>query len=421
MKILLCHTYYLQRGGEDCCYEEERDYLRAHGHSVIEYVRHNGEMTRMGPLSAAATTIWSRRAAREIAALIDDERPDVLHCTNAFPTISPAACYVAHRRGVPVVQALQNYRWLCANGYLMRSGGPCEQCVKRPLPLAAVRHRCYRNSFAATAAVVAMQAVHHRFGRYASKVDAFFAPTQFARQRFIEGGFPPERTHVKWNFVSRDAGVGRGDGGYVMFAGRLSPEKGVATLLEAWRRDPALPRLVIAGDGPLADAVRTAALQDGRIDWRGAVPLGEVQKLMGAAAAVVMPSVWYETFGRTIVEALSCGTPVVASRLGAMAELVEDGRTGVHFAPASADDLASKVRAIVALPADRLAHLRRAARSAYESRFTAAANYQRLMEIYDLAAAHTHKRRRPTHDWRPPPAPQSGHAAANPEFVLMDA
>jgi glycosyltransferase involved in cell wall biosynthesis len=393
MKVLLCHTYYMQRGGEDCCFEEERDYLRAHGHEVVEYVRRNDEMTQLNPLAAAAATLWNRKAAREVLELIQRERPAVMHNTNTFPVISPAACHAAHRAGVPVVQALQNYRWLCANGYLMRDGGPCETCLSKRLPWQAVVHRCYRDSAAASSVVVGMQMLHHRLGNFISKVDAFFAPTEFARQRFIAGGFPADRTHVKLNFVSCDPGEGAGEGGYVFFAGRLSPEKGVATMLDAWRLDPALPRLVIAGDGPLAASVQTAAERDGRIEWRGALPLAEVHKLMAAASAVMMPSLWYETFGRTIVEAFAVGTPVIASRLGAMAELVEDGRTGFHFRAGDAADLAAKVRRVQQLKASELATMRRTARTSYESRFTAAQNYVRLMEIYDLAIQYAQMRR----------------------------
>lgn len=393
MKILLGHTYYMQRGGEDCCYEEERDYLRAHGHDVVEYVRHNEDMTRLGSLAAAATTLWNRQAAREVGELIAAERPDVVHLTNTFPLISPAVCYAAQRAGVPVVHALQNYRWLCANGYLMRDGGPCEDCLTSRLPWQAVKHRCYRDSAAASAAVVAMQVVHRRLGNWLSKVDAFFAPTEFARQRFIAGGFPAERVHVKCNFVDPDPGVGTGDGDYVAFVGRLSPEKGIGTLLAAWASDAALPPLVIVGDGPLRDTVAKAAVQDARIQWRGHLPLAEVHGVVGRAKALAMTSLWYETFGRTMAEAFAAGTPVIASRLGAMTELVDDGRTGWHFATGDAADLAAEVRQLAGTPPEKLQSMRSAARAEYETHFTAERNYARLMEIYAAAIRAAGRRR----------------------------
>jgi glycosyltransferase involved in cell wall biosynthesis len=394
MKVLLCHTYYLQRGGEDCCFEEERDLLRAHGHEVVEYVRRNDELMKLKPLAIAATTLWNRRVVREFRALVKREQPAVVHSTNTFPMISPAVCHAAHNAGAPVVQALHNYRWLCAGAYLMRDGVPCEDCVGRRIPWPAIRHRCYRGSAAASSVVAGMQVVHRTLGNWMSKVDAFFTLTEFARQRFIAGGFPAERLHVKSNSVSPDPAEGSGDGGYVAFVSRLSPEKGVTTLLEAWRRDASLPPLVIVGDGPLAEQVKAAAVGDRRIQWRGQLPLEEVHRVIGEATALVMPSVWYETFGRTIAEAFATGTPAIVSRLGAMAELVEDGRTGWHFKPGDAGDLAEKIRRLQALPAAELDAMRCAARSEYERRFTPARNYARLMEIYGIARVEAERRRR---------------------------
>jgi glycosyltransferase involved in cell wall biosynthesis len=392
MKILLCHTYYTQRGGEDRSFEEERDLLLAHGHDVVEYVRSNAELKEVGALAAAARTIWNRSAARDVARLIERERPDVLHATNTFPLISPAACHAAHRAGVAVVQALRNYRYLCASAYLLRDGRPCEDCVGRTVAWPAVRHRCYRGSAAATAAVVGMQVVHRALGLWRTRIDAFFTLTEFARQKFLDGGFPAERVYVKYNSVAPDPGVGPGAGGYVAFAGRLSPEKGVATLLAAWRGDRSLPPLRIAGDGPLAAEVQAAAAADSRIAWLGPLANTEAQRMIAEAAMLAMPSLWYETFGRTIAEAFAGGTPVVASRLGAMAELVANGVTGWHFEAGDAAGLAAAVRRAASLSAPEQAAMRRRAREAYEARFTPAHNYRRLLEIYDAAMAHRAQR-----------------------------
>lgn len=387
MKILLCHGYYTQRGGEDRSFEEERELLAAHGHQIFEYVRRNDDMRTMGPVKSLTTILWNRDAAADVAGLIRRERPDVVHCTNTFPLISPAVCRVACREGAAVVQALRNYRLLCANASFLRDGQPCEDCVNRLLPWPAVVHRCYHGSASHSAAVAAMQLLHRSMGTWRRAVDAFFTLTEFARQKFVDAGFPAERVHVKHNSVHPDPGVGAGAGGYVAFAARLSPEKGVATLLEAWRRDADLPPLKIIGEGPLAPAVAAAASNDSRIEWLGHRPEAEVHRAFGAARAVIMPSIWYETFGRTIAEAFAGGTPVIASRLGAMAELVDDGRTGWLFAAGDATDLAATVAACWAQPAARQADIRAAARGEYERCFTPVKNYGRLMEIYEHALA----------------------------------
>ncbi len=385
MKILLCHTYYTQRGGEDQSFEDERALLVDGGHEVVEYVRRNEAMNDMGAVAAAATTLWNRRAAAEVAELVRRKRPDVVHCTNTFPLLSPAVCHAAQRGGAAVVQALRNYRLLCAGATLMRDGRPCEDCVGRIVPWPAIVHRCYHDSTAASAAVVAMQMVHRAMGTWRHKVDAFFTLTEFARSKFVAAGLPAERVHVKHNSVHPDPGAGDGTGGYFAFAGRLSPEKGVTTLLKAWRRNATLPPLKIVGDGPLAGDVAAAAASDSRIEWLGRRPERDVHRVFGAATAVIVPSVWYETFGRTIAEAFAGGTPVIASRLGAMAELVDDGRTGWLFAPGDAGDLARAVAACRDFSGERLAAMRSAARHEYERHFTAAQNYRRLIEIYETA------------------------------------
>jgi glycosyltransferase involved in cell wall biosynthesis len=387
MKILLCHTYYTQRGGEDRSFEEERELLRGAGHEVIEYVQHNDAMNAMGRVAAAATTVWNRRAAADVAELVRTRTPDVVHCTNTFPLLSPAVCRAAHRGGAAVVQALRNYRLLCAGSYLLRDDRPCEDCIGRSVPWPAVVHRCYRDSAAASAAVAAMQVVHRAAGTWRRHVDAFFTLTEFARGKFLAAGFPADRVHVKYNSVHPDPGVGDGAGGFFAFAGRLSPEKGVATLLKAWRLDATLPPLKVIGDGPLAPQVAAAAADDPRIEWLGHRTEADVHGIFGRAMGVIVPSVWYETFGRTIAEAFAGGTPVIASRLGAMAELVADGRTGWLFAPGDAANLARAVAACRDTEDGPRATLRVAARAEYERQFTPMSNYRRLLEIYELALA----------------------------------
>jgi glycosyltransferase involved in cell wall biosynthesis len=393
MKILLCHSYYIQRGGEDRSFEEERELLVAAGHDVIEYVRNNDELQDMGAMATASKTLWNRRAAADMAELVRHERPEVVHCTNTFPLISPAVCHVAHRGGAAVVYALRNYRLLCASPYLMRDSRPCEDCLGRAIPWPAIAHRCYRDSAVASAAVAAMQVLHRTLGTWRRKVDAFFTLTEFARQKFVQAGFAPESVHVKHNSVQPDPGRGDGAGGYVAFAGRLSPEKGLTTLLEAWRQDATLPPLKIVGDGPLYSQAQVAAASDSRIEALGRLSEPEVHRIFGRAMAVVVPSLWYETFGRTVAEAFAGGTPVIASRLGALAELVEHGRTGWHFAAGNAADLAAAVRGVAHLPGGAMAGFRARARTEYEQRFTPQRNYARLMEIYEIALQHSAQRR----------------------------
>lgn len=392
MRVLLCHSYYQQRGGEDCVYEEERDLLREAGHEVFEYRRENKELVTKSSLAIAQKLHWNRQAARDVRELVAKYRPEVFHVTNSFPLISPSVLREASSQGIAVVQALQNYRLICPGSYLMRDNQPCHDCFGRSVPWPAIRHRCYRDSFAASTAVTSMVTLHRALGTWRKHVDLFFTPTEFARQRFLEAGFHPSQITVKHNMVNPVPPAGNGEGDYFVFVGRLSQEKGIATLLDAWELDPQLPTLKIIGNGPSAKQVEAASSKDARIEWLGHLDLSALHPIVGSAQALIMPSIWYETFGRTTVEAFASGTPVIASNLGAMQELIEPGRTGILFTPGDAKDLCDSLNEFVSLPSKTHLEMREAARHRFETSFTAEQNIQRLLEIYEQARSLASKR-----------------------------
>jgi glycosyltransferase involved in cell wall biosynthesis len=231
-----------------------------------------------------------------------------------------------------------------------------------------------------------MLAIHRAAGTWTRTVSRFITPTAFARNKFIEGGLPAERIAVKPNFLSQDPGMGAGNGNYALFVGRFSQEKGLDTLLNAWRQLKVRAPLKIVGDGPLAPMVQqaVATLQD--VEWLGPRGHDEVLQVMANAAFQVIPNNSYETFGMVAMEAFAVGLPVIASRLGALAELVRDGETGKLFTAGSSEALAATIEWAVAHP-DKLRAMRRDARLEFESKYTADANYSQLMQIYDSARA----------------------------------
>jgi glycosyltransferase involved in cell wall biosynthesis len=386
MRIVVAHNYYKQAGGEDQCVAAEVAMLRAHGHDVTFFSLSNDDIDAMSRPRLAVETIWSRRSHRELRRLFSIARPQIVHFHNTFPLISPAAYYAARAERVGVVQTLHNFRLICANALLFREGQICEDCVGRPIPWAGVRRGCYRGSRTASAVVAAMLGVHRALGTWRSAVDAYIALTQFSRAKLVEAGLPAEKIAVKANLVYPDPGVGSGRGGFAVYVGRLSSEKGLETLLAAWSRLQGAPPLKIIGEGPLAPLVEREASANPSIQWLGALPLDKVYALIGAAALLVAPSRCYENFPRVLVEAFAKGTPVLASRMGAMAEIVDEGRTGSLFRPGDPDDLAAKAQALFADPA-RLPTMRAAARGEFERRFTDAVNHGRLMTIYEQALA----------------------------------
>jgi glycosyltransferase involved in cell wall biosynthesis len=339
----------------------------------------------MNSMQAALRTVWSHAPFRELRELIRRHKPQVVHFHNTFPLISPAAYYAARAHQVPVVQTVHNFRLLCANALLFRDGAVCERCLGKSFGWPAIVHKCYRGSAAASGAVATMISTHRAAGTWRSGVDVYIALTEFGRKKLAEGGLPAAKISVKPNFLEADPGPGMGDGGYALFAGRLSPEKGTKTLLEAWHHIDSGMTLKVVGDGPMAVSVQRASANNRSVEWLGWLPRDALSTLIGKAEFLIVPSACYETFGRVIIEAYAKGTPVIASKHGAMAELVEDRRTGLHFDPGNAIDLVEKIRLLAQQTSSDKARMRLAARAKFMDEFTASANYPQLMAIYAQA------------------------------------
>jgi glycosyltransferase involved in cell wall biosynthesis len=389
MKVLTAHNYYQWPGGEDTVFASEQELLRSVGHQVVTYIRHNDEIAAYGLWQKGTLglrTVWAWDSYREIKALLRAEKPDVAHFHNTFPLISPAAYYACREAGVPVVQSLYNPRLICPAATLYRRGLVCEECVGRTLALPGMLHACYRGSRLQTSVVATMLALHRLLGTWQRPVSMYIVATEFYRRRFIAAGLPAAKVVVKPHFVSPDPGTKLGDGSYCLFIGRLAPEKGVNTLLEAWRRLRNIP-LRIRGEGPLfGEANNLACTGRHKVELVPRLSNCDLVALIKGARFLVWPSEgFYETFGLVAVEAFACGVPVIASRLGAMQEIVEDGRTGLHFTPGDADDLAAKVEWAWTHP-DEMQEMGRAARAEYEAKYTAERNCQMLMDIYARAA-----------------------------------
>jgi glycosyltransferase involved in cell wall biosynthesis len=384
MKVLMAHNFYQEPGGEDKCFVAESDLLRRSGHDVLTYTVHNDALSHMSGLRAAGTAVWNREPYKELSAIIGSKRPEVVHIHNTFPLMSPAAFWAAKAHGCAVINTLHNYRLACPGGNLFRNGRICEDCVGRAWPWPGMVHGCYRNSRPASAAVASLLFTHRVLGTWSDKVDSFIALSSFARQKFIEVGLPAEKIALKPNFVDPDPGPGGASHNYAIFVGRLSPEKGIETLLKAWNKLAGKITLRIVGTGPLSHQVEAASSQTGSIEFLGQKQTSEVMDLLAGANFLIMPSLCYETFGLAIIEAFARARPVIASRLGTMMELVEEGYTGLHFELGDPDDLAAKVTWAIEHPAE-MQLMGQNARGVYVENYGADRNYDRLMEIYASA------------------------------------
>jgi len=380
----MLHNSYQFRGGEDESFDSEVRMLRANGHFVETIQTDYSQIEAKGKIQVAIESLWSRPSHDLVDRKLRERQFDVMHVQNFFPQLSPSVYYAAKKHGVAVVQTLRNYRLLCPSVFFYRDGRVCEDCMGKVFKYPGILHACYRDSRVATAAVAAMTAFHTLKGTWINAVDLYIALTRFVRDKFIEAGFPEDKVVVKSNFVYPDPGQGAGDGDYALFVGRLSPEKGLDTLLSAWQQLGRNWKLKIAGDGPMAEDVRSFCAARNDVEWLGAQSRVQTAQLMGSARVLVFPSQWYETFGRVAMESFAAGTPVIASKLGAIAEVCDDGQTGLLFRAGDASDLADKLRWAFD-NANQVREMRLPARRTFESKYTMQQNHGVLIHAYQAA------------------------------------
>lgn len=387
MRILLSHNFYQQPGGEDSVFRAESALLRDYGHEVMFYTEENKKLSEESLLKGAINTVWSLHAQRNLDRLLAQHQPNIVHFHNTFMRISPAAYYTCQQRNLPVVQTLHNYRLLCPSANFFRDGANCELCMGKSAPLPGIIHGCWQNSKLKSVIPATMLTVHNFLKTWHKQVDMFIVLTEFARRKFIDGGLPADKIIVKPNFLYTDQSYCTDKGEFALFVGRLSPEKGIVTLLRSWQHLSDIPLKIICS-GPLSEKLQQFRTAN---DLRMVEILGwqakeEVQQLMKTARFLVFQSECYEGFPMTILEAFACGLPVLAPKLGAMNEIITDGVTGIHFSAGDSEDLAAKVRWAWEHP-NETRQIGLAGRREYESKYTSEKNYHMLIDIYNKVIA----------------------------------
>jgi len=384
MKVLWLHNHYRVWGGESAAAEREARLLGAQpGVRVVQEAAHNDAITQMGAaarLWLPVRNAWSQSSYRRVRALCREHRPDVLHAHNLWPLLSPSVFAAARTEGVPTVFTAHNFYLFCLNGVFFRDGHVCTDC-KGGLPWRGVVHRCYRG-VTGSATRLAGTALHRALRTF-HRVDRILVPSEFARAQFLEAGFAADRVRCKWlscEAPSADAAPPAQPPEFLV-ACRLVPEKGVHVAIAALQRARRPWRLVVAGDGPELSRLRelAAPLCD-RVRFLGRVEPERLQSHVARATAVLAPSLWFETFGLTAIEAFAAGRPVVASRIGALPEIVVES-AGVCVPPGDANALAITLDVLAADPALGR-RLGAAARRHYEQHFTPARDAARLLAHY---------------------------------------
>jgi glycosyltransferase involved in cell wall biosynthesis len=396
MRILFIHNFYQQFGGEDSVAIAERRLLEERGEDVLFWSRHNDEIKNYGPLQKLnffRETIYSSRTVSDIEKAVSEFKPDVAFVHNIYPLISPSLYSALQKMRVPLVQVLHDFRPFCSNGWFYIDGKICERC-KLGNHLHGIVKRCYRDSYALSTLYSTTLGVN-RWAGMLDKVDAYVCLTGFFKKKIMEAGIPEKKIFIRPNFIdappldipardvkTTDLQSASNGGGYAIFLGRLSNEKGLWTLIRAFEQLPEV-ELKIVGTGPLEEELRKYVREKNlrNIDLVGFKSGDEKWKLIRNCQFAVVSSEWYENFPIVVLEYFAGAKPVIASRIGGLPYVVEEGKSGLLFEAGNAADLVDKVRRLRAAPAEAEAMGRRG-RQLAETEYGPQKSYDNLMQIF---------------------------------------
>lgn len=391
LKILLAHCFFQQFGGQDSVVMSERETLEAHGHEVIPYLRHNDEIKSFSvskKFSFIPDTIYSRRTVREIRALVSATRPDLAYVHNVYPLISPAIYHCLHALRVPTIQCIHDFRPLCVNGLFYTEQKCCELC-KSGNYLHGFVKKCYKNSYLFSGLYSASLFANRNAGML-EKISAYLCLNQFYQDKLLEVGIPAEKIHVRPNSIdilesdSRDSVQ---SSPYAVFLGRLSPEKGLWTLIHAFEKI-APARLKIVGTGPMEAELAAYILEKQlkNIEMVGFRAGKEKSDLLRGAQFSIIPSEWYENFPVVALESYTAAKPIVASRMGGLPSIIAEGETGLLFAAGDSCQLADKAQFMFSNPIE-CARMGSRAIELARTKYSREASYVSLMEVFQKVIA----------------------------------
>ena len=386
MKILIIHNKYKHYGGEDVAVELESSILRKNRHEVeILYFDNLPIHSRISGIGSALRAIYNFSSSRKVSKMIRQFRPDIIHIHNLFFIASPSVIYAAHKYKVPVILTLHNYRLICANALLLRDNQICELCTQKKFPLSGIRYKCYRNSAIESALVTSITGIHKLFNTWQNKIHTYITLNEFSRAKLLHSSLniPAARMITKPNFVPDPGEGSMKRENFFLFAGRIVKEKGVYVLAKAFSNMPE-HKIIIIGDGPEKDLLQAQFKSYPNIFFEGQMEKKMVTGYMKRCHAFICPSIWYEGAPLTIIEAFATGTPVIASRLGSMAESITDGFNGLHFTAGDADDLCAKIRLLVK-ETENNSLLYQNARQTYLEKYHADIHYNAILKIYENA------------------------------------
>jgi glycosyltransferase involved in cell wall biosynthesis len=391
MKILLIHNYYQKYGGEDSVFHSEMELLKKNGHQILTFTRNNNEILKFSLLDKAKflkDTIWSTKTNQELAKISLEFTPDVAHIHNIFPLISPSVYDVLKHNNIPIIQTLHNFRFLCSNGLFYRENKICEKCKFGHMHN-AILFKCYKDNYT-TSALYATTLTINRIMKRLDNVSCFIALSTFAKQKFSESKLiPEEKINVLGNFIDNNKAENlvkrKSKREYAVYIGRLSIEKGLDLIVNAFQELSNI-ELKIVGTGPEYEKIHRYLLGHNitNIDLLGHLHESEILEIARDAFVTVIPSNWYEQFPIVALESMLVGTPIIASRLGGLPSIIEDGVSGYLFEPNNLDDLKSKIIKMYS-NIENTEQMGMNAQKTINDKFSSDVHYRKLMDIYNAA------------------------------------
>jgi len=405
-RLLAINNYFYRRGGAEAVFFDHMAMFAGIGWDVVPFAMQHDENEpspwsgyfvseieygrRTGPLrkaAQAASILYSFEAQRNIGRLIEQARPSVAHAHNVYHHLSPAIFSTLKAAGIPVAMTVHDLKLACPAYKMLRDGKVCEDC-KGGRVYNVLRHRCIKDSWALSGLVLVETVLHRALGLYRDKVDRLVVPSRFYIDKLVEWGWPRGMmVHIP-NFVNvEDYAAAWDEGDYFVFAGRLAPEKGIATLIRAAALSG--QRLMLAGTGPEEEALRRLAAETGAdVTFCGYLSGDALHALIGRSRALALPSEWYENAPISVLEAYALGRPVIGAAIGGIPEMIREGETGLLSVPGDAHSLAAALAAMAAKGAAGRAAMGQAGRAWIAAEFSAAAYRERTLDLYrSLGAA----------------------------------
>jgi len=403
MRIILVNKFLYPKGGDAISTLATGKLLSEKGHEVffwgmkhpmnpqytdaeyfVDNIDYEGNLSRKQKISNALKILYSFEAKKKIEKVIKRIKPDVVHLNNFAHQISPSILDVLKKYGIPPIMTMRDYKIVCPSYSMLQDGKPCERC-KNGKYYWCFLSKCTKNSYSKSMINVVEMYLHHRIMNIYDSIDVFISPSKFLKEKLKEMGFKHKIEYLP-NFIYPEEFIPQYENKEksICYFGRLSYEKGIATLIKAMKGLDI--KLKIIGDGPLKDSLKLKVKSDGmeNVNFLGYKTGDELKNAIRNSMAVVLPSECYENNPRTVLEAFALGKPVIGARIGGIPELVKDGETGYTFEAGNVEDLRSKILMLTMAP-NKIVQMGKNARRFVEEYFNSEKHYQELMKIYQMA------------------------------------